>query len=88
MAFSVPIIFPIPSKIFHSFALSIFYSLEVVGLAGVPVAVGDGLAVRHPEELALLALVGAGGPEVLVTHACRKENYTLKKELSLRCIPE
>ena len=44
-------------------------SLEVVGLAGVVVAVSDGAASGHPEELALFALVGARRPEVLVAHA-------------------
>ena len=44
-------------------------SLEIVGLPGVVVAVGDGAAGGHPEELALLALVRARRPEVLVTHA-------------------
>ena len=43
-------------------------SLEVVGLPRVPVFVGDGLAGGHPEELALLCLVGAARPEVLVAH--------------------
>lgn len=32
---------------------------EVVGLAGVPVGEGQRSAGRHPEEVALLALVGA-----------------------------
>ena len=44
-------------------------SLEVVWLSGVVVAVSEGAASRHPEELALLALVGARRPEVLVAHA-------------------
>jgi hypothetical protein len=39
---------------------------EVVGLAGVPVGEGQRPAGRHPEEVAFLALVGAGRPEVLV----------------------
>ena len=34
-------------------------SLEVVGLPGVPVLVGDGFPSGHPEELALLGLVSA-----------------------------
>ncbi len=34
-------------------------SLEVVGLPGVPVFVGDGFTGGHPEELALLGLVSA-----------------------------
>jgi len=42
--------------------------LEIIGLPRVPVLVGDGLAGGHPEELALLGLVGAARPEVLVAH--------------------
>merc|ERR1719245_2471907 len=42
---------------------------EVVRLSGVVVAVGDGAAGGHPEELSLLALVRARRPEVLVSHA-------------------
>ena len=34
-------------------------SLEVVGLPGVPVFVGDGFTGGHPEELALLGLVSS-----------------------------
>jgi len=49
------------------FLLSILI-LEVVGLPSVPVLVGDGLPCGHPEELALLGLVSAGGPEVFVSH--------------------
>lgn len=40
---------------------------EVVGLAGVPVGERQRSAGRHPEEVALLALVGAGRPEMLVS---------------------
>ena len=40
--------------------------LEVVGLAGVPVCEGDGLAAGEPEEATLLALVSARDPEMLV----------------------
>lgn len=39
---------------------------EVVGLACVPVGEGQWPAGRHPEEVTLLALVGARRPEVLV----------------------
>ena len=49
-------------------------SLEVVGFACVPVAVGDRPACRHPEELALLSLVSAGSPEVLMAHAYDENN--------------
>jgi len=48
--------------------LSVLVS-EVVRLPGVPVLVGHRLTSRHPEKFALLCLIGAAGPEVLVTHA-------------------
>lgn len=44
---------------------------EVVGLPRVPVVIGQGLPRGHPEELALFRLVGAAGPEVLMSHACQ-----------------
>ena len=47
--------------------------LEVVRLPSVPVLVGDGLPCRHPEELSLLCLVSAWGPEVFVSHPWDKE---------------
>jgi len=43
--------------------------LKVVRLSGVPVGVGDRPASRQPEELALLSLVSARSPEVLMTHS-------------------
>ena len=43
--------------------------LEVVRFPSVPVLVGDGLPCGHPEELALLGLVSARGPEVLEAEA-------------------
>ena len=49
-------------------------SLEVVGLPGVPVLVGDGFPGGHPEELALLGLVSAWCPEVLVSHAWKNDH--------------
>lgn len=62
----------------HSFSVSVpqfkamlllsIFILEIIWFSGVPVLVGDGLARGHPEELSLLGLVGAAGPEVLVTH--------------------
>ena len=45
------------------------FVLEVVGFAGVPVAVGNRFARRHPEELSFFALIGAGRPKVFVAHA-------------------
>ena len=56
--------------------------LEVVGFSGVPVAVSDRLARRHPEELALFALIGTGSPKVLVAHA-EGLNVVLKVALLL-----
>lgn len=45
---------------------------EVVRLAGVPVGEGDGAARGHPEEGALLGLVRARRPEVLVAQTWGK----------------
>ena len=44
-------------------------SLKVVGLPGIPVAVGDWSPGGHPEELSLLSLVGAGRPKVFMAHS-------------------
>ena len=64
-----------PSKILWH---KVFDSLEVVRLPGIPVLVGDGLPRGHPEELALLGLVSAWGPEVLVAHAWKIYHYDNK----------
>jgi hypothetical protein len=50
--------------------------LEVVGFAGVPVGEGYGTAGRHPEEVALVGQVRAGGPEVLVPQPCKNRRST------------
>ena len=52
--------------------------LEVVRLPSVPVLVGDGLPCGHPEELPLLGLVSARGPEVLVSHPWGVSTVLLK----------
>jgi len=40
---------------------------EIIRFADVPVLERDRPAVRHPEESPLLGLIGAGGPEMLMT---------------------
>ena len=59
---------PVPVPELQAVFLFPVLVLEVVGFPGVPVLVGDRLPRGHPEELALLRLVSAGGPEVLVSH--------------------
>ena len=58
-----------PPSTCHCLCQKLQNSLEIVGFPGVVVAVSDGAAGGHPEEFALLALVRARRPEVLVTHA-------------------
>ncbi len=47
--------------------------LKVVWFSCIPVLVSDRLASSHPEKLALLSLIGARCPKMLVTHPCQEK---------------
>ena len=47
----------IVEDLFEECLSSEWYLLEIVGLASVPICVGDGFACTHPEEFAFLSLI-------------------------------
>lgn len=60
--------FSVPVPQLQTMLLFSVFILKIIRFSCVPVLVSDWFSRGHPEELALLCLVGATGPEVFVSH--------------------